>query len=857
MPEAPNPPAHDRAEGRLAGEGNDLRPLVELAAFVLGFAVYVYVVGFIANWLQLAAARLPVEIVSSYSNTRIVGDGLRSTALSGVTFAVLCLLAYVLSWHRWGVNGSEWRAIVEQRGVRRAKDSTSAEDRARRLDAEKQHNRTVLKELAASAGRTVARRPSPPAAPASAGRRAASAAEEERSTDVGLRVVAGFNMIMIAALLATALAVGLDELFGSLPGWLTGILWGLAFFGVFELLTRLGPLRFGARIQGVFWLLVACAALFASAPLGLIVLVGVLSSTLGRALARQRGSGSKRGSHERPTRTGARGAGQLRAWIESPVPWALFALVALLGFAYQAIPPVAFPGAILTTTAGSEQTGGYLTRSNGGVLLAACHQRVDATSSEERVVFAPSGSVKAITLGGRPQVFDTGQRSSLVALAQKALGLNQTAPTLISADLRPRRATCLGGAKPAQERGAEGGLGANVLEDPHPHDPPRAAQDGEQPIENAQGTASKTPKSIAELALKYQPTVELSVADRNWPVSVKSLLSARGPGGVTSTCLRQKRAPTTACPPTLAQLTPQESQRGDYLQYPVKLKDQTSPTAQFEAFERGQGVKLPSVETWLANPATLQPWSTAQLYFFYAGALSPSLWPKRARDPRLPERLETLEYWFFYPYNYFPLVVHSNLMQDAPIAAEVRNLDFHQGDWEHIDVLLDPKTHIPLWLYAARHSDEGQFVPWGAAPMVLEDTHPVIRPAYGGHPSYPPDCGPQRRAKTAKLLNDWLVCGPQFAFRAPSTPLVDLAWTPWACWRGHFGEAELSVEVKNANEPESVLDELERSQVLVAGPPSPLLQAENSGVCEKGKAEGSKLGRSENEPAFPELQPGG
>lgn len=175
-------------------------------------------------------------------------------------------------------------------------------------------------------------------------------------------------------------------------------------------------------------------------------------------------------------------------------------------------------------------------------------------------------------------------------------------------------------------------------------------------------------------------------------------------------------------------------------------------------------------------------------------------------------------------------------MRDAPLAADVFDVDFHQGDWEHIDVLLDAASHTPLWLYMARHSDEGVFIPWASAPLSPGGTHPVIQAAFGGHPSYPPLCSQARRPKTAYSLSDWLVCGPRFVFAANDTPLVDIAWTPWACWRGHFGEAIPGVEVTNFKKPESILDGLKR-QVWVAGPQSPLWQAENTGACKRDPRE--------------------
>ena len=83
-----------------------------------------------------------------------------------------------------------------------------------------------------------------------------------------------------------------------------------------------------------------------------------------------------------------------------------------------------------------------------------------------------------------------------------------------------------------------------------------------------------------------------------------------------------------------------------------------------------------------------------------------------------------LEYWFYYPYNYYPVVLQARLMEQTPLAAEGLNVDLHQGDWEHIDVLLDPNKLEPQWLYMARHGFEGQFVRWSPANIALEGTHP-------------------------------------------------------------------------------------------------------------------------------------
>jgi hypothetical protein len=135
----------------------------------------------------------------------------------------------------------------------------------------------------------------------------------------------------------------------------------------------------------------------------------------------------------------------------------------------------------------------------------------------------------------------------------------------------------------------------------------------------------------------------------------------------------------------------------------------------------------------------------------------------------------------------------------------------------------------PRWLYMARHSDEGEYFPWNSPLLSFDEGHPVVQAAFGGHPTYDVHCGARHRF--AHGLNgdvsDWVVCGSgRFAFRAATTPLVDIAKTPWACWQGHFGVATPS-EVAGAKHPENSVQRALNSYYEVAGPRSPLWQAEN------------------------------
>jgi hypothetical protein len=52
---------------------------------------------------------------------------------------------------------------------------------------------------------------------------------------------------------------------------------------------------------------------------------------------------------------------------------------------------------------------------------------------------------------------------------------------------------------------------------------------------------------------------------------------------------------------------------------------------------------------------------------------------------------------------------------------------------------------------------------------------------------------------------------------------VDLAHMNWTCWPGDFGTTEGTTASSNADDPSGA--------ILVAGPRSPLQQAENTGAC--------------------------
>jgi hypothetical protein len=140
---------------------------------------------------------------------------------------------------------------------------------------------------------------------------------------------------------------------------------------------------------------------------------------------------------------------------------------------------------------------------------------------------------------------------------------------------------------------------------------------------------------------------------------------------------------------------------------------------------------------------------------------------------------------------------------------------------EHLD---REGQYVPKYVWMARHASEGVLIPWD---QVEQDPpgHPVVYPAFGGHPSYP-SCGAHGRATLAAAVYDYVVCGPAlYTFSGATTRLVDLAHVGWSCWPGYFGTTVGTTGSSDADDP--------TGQILVAGPRSPLQQAENQHVCTK------------------------
>ena len=788
----------------------DWLEIFELVLALLAAAAYIFVIGWVITWVRLAAARVPVDAALPVIDHNVVFlAGLRLVVVMAIVFAAMCLVAYAVHAWTWQQRAPEWHSIM----------------RHGRVEAARRHPRALFRRRAARERQT--QTASVPTRVAQALTPDSGPPDNLNEAPVGdrfVRIIAGFNVGVLAATFGLAAArvlkTPIDQAWPPGPWWDLLAPW-VVISGILALLLAwIGPLWGNRFVHGLLWVAVVVVAFVSSAPIGVLLLTWAAIATFGRAYGRvraSRGQGALADGHPRHLQ-----------FVLSPLPWLLLTVYALIGIAYYGLPPVSFSQTVVTTPFGV-RAGGYLARTGTGVYLVGCTPLADATSTNERVSVIPTADIKAMATSATPFVVDSGLRPSLPTVLLHAFGIETRTPAWIRPEVRTIRPTCAGDPLPASSVGyLAPQLGDGVIAGPAP--PGGRAADGEPLIE-------QTSPGIAALARRYQPTILATVADPFWPVSVGALLADRGAGGQV-TCLQH--LPAKSCPakvsrpaPTVADLGAPGSGPDDFLEYPVSPALTSDPGGQLAAFLRGQSLgpgSVPSLRQRLADPGLLDPWKTAQIYFYYAANTNPATWP--VPDPAIKGKLIALQYWFFYPYNYYPTVFDAGLMNDAPLAGDLVNTDLHQGDWEHVTVLLDAKTKQPLWLYTARHSNEGQYYAWNSPLLTFDDGHPIVQAAIGGHPTYDAHCRESLRYAPALgvirgRVADWVVCGSgRFAFRATTTPLVDIAKTPSACWKGHFGVAT-PTEIGAARLNEGSIQRTIDANYDVAGPRSPLWQAEN------------------------------
>ena len=312
---------------------------------------------------------------------------------------------------------------------------------------------------------------------------------------------------------------------------------------------------------------------------------------------------------------------------------------------------------------------------------------------------------------------------------------------------------------------------------------------GEEPIQRTDGEGELT-----RLALAYEPVLEVAKADRFWPVPVPAVL-ALSMGDRKTQFVGSDGKPQDAQLPSLRS----DGGEGEYVDYPAEIEHVQD---EFCSLGRALGIAAVDLARWSAFPDLLHPERTAQFYFLARNVAGGG---------------KDLQYWFFYPYNYLPVITLNPFFMNDPLGATLLAADFHEGDFEHVTVRLrrDADDELrPVEVEMARHKNEDKTLPWqGPTELERVGTHPVVHAGFGGHASYSV-CGKQvRRINALVSLLDWALCDRDKVFTlGPDVPLVDLRTVSWACWPGHFGEV-----------PPNPLPELR-----VAGPRSPLFQAHNA-----------------------------
>lgn len=284
----------------------------------------------------------------------------------------------------------------------------------------------------------------------------------------------------------------------------------------------------------------------------------------------------------------------------------------------------------------------------------------------------------------------------------------------------------------------------------------------------------RDPTKARNLAESRQPILELELDDGFWPVSVMAIDRFRR--GERVSCLA--RGPGAPCrSATVGTLPWDAGPSSAYLDYPA---DHTDSREQYEQATGALGASAAG--------------SDARLYFYVVG--------EGEQTPL------TLQYWFYYPFNYLPV---------RALGKSIGRTGFHEGDFEGMTLLLSAKTRRPVYIWMSRHRDEGERFVWNQVGLEHRDGHPIGYVAQGSHATYGA-CGHKLRTivwevdLVAGLLpDDHVDCDESDRYVLGDTvPLINLARTGWACWRGHFGYSP------HYGEP--------RSWHVADGPLSPLFQ---------------------------------
>ena len=294
------------------------------------------------------------------------------------------------------------------------------------------------------------------------------------------------------------------------------------------------------------------------------------------------------------------------------------------------------------------------------------------------------------------------------------------------------------------------------------------------------------------LAERFQPELVLHRRDGFWPVAVSTIFAMQDRRA--RTCRRSDVAGRELCLRLSgAADLPWSGGEGEWIEFPA-ADDRSKEQAELMVDALGS-----------EDPAR-----SSREYFLVSGGEG-------------GERPVSVQYWFFYTFNYQPL---------GSVAKRFR-AGYHEGDFESVGVVLSARTHQPRYVYMARHADEGRVFVWDEEALERSGEHPTVYVAQGSHASYE-SCSPQARFQAKRgLIDDRPACDEreQLHIAPESTPLTDLSRVSWGCWRGLFGhrrEAGYNVPYLIADAPRSPLWQQrfggERATPCRGVEPGPLLQ---------------------------------
>ena len=249
-----------------------------------------------------------------------------------------------------------------------------------------------------------------------------------------------------------------------------------------------------------------------------------------------------------------------------------------------------------------------------------------------------------------------------------------------------------------------------------------------------------------ELAQEFQPELILDRRDGFWPVPVRTLFAMQD---------RRARACREVGSGDCVALTtqgafPWSGGKGEAIDYPAENETDDQHDLMTDAL------------------GSVDPAKTARVYYLVAGTPG--------------ETAVTLQYWYFYPFNY----------QDVARAfgSNLSTGGYHEGDFEASAVLLS-KSGKPRYVWMPRHDKEDRTLAWDDPSLEREGNHARLFVARGSHATYD-NCSVQFRDDESPLPNfidDYPTCDPeqQMQLSPTATPLTDLARVAWGCWAGIFG----------------------------------------------------------------------